>query len=459
MKLHNTLSRKVEEFEPIHEAEVKLYTCGPTVYDHVHIGNLRTYIFEDMLRRTLASNGLNVLHVMNITDVDDKTIKRSQQKYPDIEPKAALKKLTEEYEKLFYEDMTKVGIDLSASKIVKATDHIDDMQELIRQVPTKYVAGDGIYFDINKYKNYGALVKLDRSHSHHRINNDEYDKDHVADFALWKAKSESEPSWAFEIEGQSIEGRPGWHIECSAMSVKYLGQPFDIHTGGVDLIFPHHENEIAQSRSAAAKPLANYWLHAEHLLVDGRKMSKSLKNFYILDDILAKNFDPLAFRLLVLQAHYRHQMNFTWESIEAAQAFLNRLRAWADLRFQANLGHKKTAADAYQPSLDKIRRATADDLNTSQSLAVLSSLANIAEQEGVDPSKLTGLLKEIDKLLGLGLADSQDISHDTKSLIVAREEARKDGDWTKADRLRKKLLDQAIEINDTPHGPAWFRKS
>lgn len=458
-RFYSSLSRKVEDFKPIKAGKVGLYTCGPTVYDHVHIGNLRTYIFEDILRRTLKSNGLEVLHVMNITDVDDKTIKRSHDKYPDIDPKDALKKLTNEYEDLFLNDAAKVGIDLSSSKIVKATDHIDDMQKLIRQIPTKYVSNDGIYFDIEKYKNYGALIKLDRSHSHHRINNDEYDKDHVADFALWKIKTGGEPSWTFEIDGQNMEGRPGWHIECSAMSVKYLGQPFDIHTGGVDLIFPHHENEIAQSHSASNKPLASYFIHAEHLLVDGRKMSKSLKNFYAMDDILAKGIEPLAFRLLVLQAHYRHQLNFTWEALSGAQAFLNRLQAWADLQFQPNLGHKKDSGALYEKATADIRNALNNDLNTGQALAVLSGLANTAEQEGVDPKKLTPFLEQIDQLLGLGLSGRKDISDEVKLLIVTREEARMRGDWEKADDLRKKLLDQSIEINDTPHGPAWSRRS
>lgn len=458
-RFYNSLSRRVEVFRPIKTGEVSLYSCGPTVYDHVHIGNLRTYIFEDTLRRVLKTNDYDVKHVMNITDVDDKTIKRSHQKYPTDEPSMALDKLTDEYEKIFYKDAGQVGIDLSSSKVVKATNHITIMQELILQIPTKYIGNDGVYFDIEKYKDYGVLVKLDRSHSHHRINNDEYDKDHVADFALWKAKGEGEPAWPFLIDGRNLEGRPGWHIECSAMSVKYLGQPFDIHTGGVDLIFPHHENEIAQSRSAASKPLAKFFIHAQHLLVDGRKMSKSLKNFYVLDDILAKNFDPLAFRLLVLQAHYRHQLNFTWEALDGAQKFLNRLQAWADLKFQPQLGHKKTAGNAYAPALQKIRQALNDDLNTGQAIAVLSGLADAAERGGVDIKKLQPFLKQIDELFGLNLSSRSDISAAAKKIITERETARKANNWEIADKLRSKLLDQSIEINDTPHGPVWFKKS
>ncbi len=458
MNLHNTLSRKVEEFKPINEGEAKLYTCGPTVYDHVHIGNLRTYIFEDTLRRALGASGYRVQHVMNITDVDDKTIKRAREEHPKDNPMAALRKLTTKYEDIFYDDAQKVGIDLSSSRIVKATDHIGDIQELIRKIPNKYLGEDGVYYDIGKDKDYGALVKLDRSHEHHRINNDEYDKDHVADFALWKSSSESEPSWKFEIDGKNIEGRPGWHIECSAMSVKYLGQPFDIHTGGVDLIFPHHENEIAQSRAASGgKPLANYFVHSEHLLVDGHKMAKSLKNFYTLDDILSKGYEPLALRLLFLQAHYRHQLNFTWEALDAASAFLKRLQAWADLRFQPDLGHKKTAGSTYNDDLSKIKQALDNDLNTPEALAVLSGLAALAEREGVDVDKLQTLLQKIDELLGLDLANRQDINQAAKELIEEREQARKSKDWAKADELRARLGGQGVELNDTPHGAIWSR--
>ncbi|KKW06765.1 MAG: Cysteine-tRNA ligase [Parcubacteria group bacterium GW2011_GWA2_49_16] len=457
MKLYNSLSRKLEEFRPIKAGEVSLYTCGPTVYDHVHIGNLRTYIFEDTLRRVMKSNGLKLKHVMNITDVDDKTIARSHENYPADEPREALRKLTAKYEKIFYADAKKVGIDLGNSRIVKATEHIEDMQALIRQIPGKYITKDGIYFNIEKYNDYGRLVKLDRSHSHHRINNDEYDKDHVADFALWKTKSGDEPAWDFEIEGKNLEGRPGWHIECSAMSVKYLSQPFDIHTGGVDLIFPHHENEIAQSSSAGGQPLAKYFLHGEHLLVDDHKMSKSLKNFYTIDDILSKGFDPLAFRLLVLQVHYRHQLNFTWRSLESAQAFLQRLQTWADLKFQPKLGHKKDVGMNYTKILTSIKQSLSDDLNSGQGLAILSGLVNRAEQEGVDTNKLQLLLEQLDELLGLDLAQRSDISNSVKDLISARETARKKSDWARADELRKKLSTEGIELNDTPHGPVWTR--
>lgn len=457
MKLHNTLTKKIDEFKPIKNGEVGLYTCGPTVYDHVHIGNLRTYIFEDMLRRTLKSEGFSVKHVMNITDVDDKTIKRSSEEYPNEDPKDALAKLTKKYEEVFFSDAKKVGIGLSDSKIVRATEHIRDMQELIKSIPNKYAGDDGIYYDISQDKKYGSLVKLNQSHEHHRIDNDEYDKDHVADFALWKLGNPKEPTWDFELDGKKIPGRPGWHIECSAMSVKYLGQPFDIHTGGVDLIFPHHENEIAQSRAASAKVLANYFIHGEHLLVNGRRMGKSLGNFYTVEDITAKGYSPLAFRLLVLQAHYRSQMNFTWESLDAAQAFLRRLQAWADLKHQPNLGHKKDAGHNHRNTLAKIKTALAGDLNTAKALVYVSYLAADAEVDGVDIPNLEAELKELDLLLGLSLSNRSDINNSQKALIAQRETARQKGDFSMADDLRQKLKDQGIEINDTPHGPIWSR--
>jgi len=457
IKLHNTLTKRLDELQPIAPSEVSMYTCGPTVYGRAHIGNLRTYIFEDILRRTLKISGYKVKHVMNITDVDDKTIARSRRDYPNDDPMAALRQLTSKYERAFLEDAQKVGIDLSASQIVKATDEIDEMKELIKKIPNKYIGDDGVYFDIEHYSDYGALVKLDRSHTHHRIANDEYDKEHVADFALWKTKKEGEPGWDFDVDGQAITGRPGWHIECSAIAAKYLGQPFDIHTGGVDLIFPHHENEIAQNRSASGKGLANIFVHSQHLLVDGKKMSKSLNNFYTLDDIEKKGYDPLAFRLLALQAHYRTQLNFTWQALAAAESFLNNLRAWADLKLQPQLGHKKQAADAYSQALDKIRSDLSGDLNTPQALSELSKLTALAEQQGVEPRKLQLFLEQIDQLLGLELANRQDVDEAVKDLIAQREQARAAQDWPKADQLREQLIHQGVEINDTPHGPIWSR--
>lgn len=328
MKVYNTLTKKKEEVKPLDGKTVRIYSCGPTVYDHIHIGNLASFIYADDLVKKLRKEGFEVKHVMNITDVDDKTIKKSQGKYPDLPPKEALKKLTEEYTSIFLEDMNKVGNSVDDMKFVKATENINEMQKLILRLyeaGIAYIENDGIYFSIEKYKKagkkYGQLLKLTEGNtSKARIDNDEYEKDNVHDFALWKASKESEPSWDFEINGRNMPGRPGWHIECSAMSVKELGQPFDIHTGGVDLIFPHHENEIAQSTASGQEDkLANMFFHNEHLLIEGKKMSKSLNNFVTLKDIEDKGFNPMAFRLMVLQSDPHNQANFSWNILQAAQ--------------------------------------------------------------------------------------------------------------------------------------------
>ncbi len=447
MKLFNSLTKTVEELKPISAGHIKLYTCGPTVYDHVHIGNLRTYVFEDTLRRTLKAQGLGVEHVINITDVDDKTIRRSSEQYPDEEPRTALTKLTEHYEKQFLEDAKLINADLSQSKIARATEHIAEMQQLINEIPNKYIGDDGVYYDITKDPDYGVLVKLDHTHEHHRINNDEYDKDHVADFALWKKQSGDEPGWDFEIDGQDLKGRPGWHIECSAMSVKYLGQPFDIHTGGVDLKFPHHENEIAQSRAATAKPLANYFVHSEYLLVDGHKMSKKLKNFYILSDVLDKNFDPLALRLLFLQAHYRSQLNFTWDSLEAAAANLKAIQDWADLVHQT----ENSSSEENERVIAEIMTALEDDVNTPKAVAALNSYIGSNNQPTMD------LLERLDELLALDLAIRHDITDEQKALIQQRETARSENDWAESDRLRDQLKEQGISLKDSDDQTVWSR--
>ena len=462
MKIYNSVSRKIEVLEPVKPPEVTVYTCGPTVYDHVHIGNLRTYIVEDILRRVLKSSGYQVKHVMNITDIDDKTIARAKKVYPDDKLTEAMKKLTTHYQSIFENDARSVGIDLSRSNIVKATNHINDMQELIKRIPNKYITDNGIYFDITKYPSYGELVKLDQSHTHHRIQNDEYDKDHVADFALWKVKKDGEPSWDFEIDGKNIPGRPGWHIECSAMSSKYLGQPFDIHTGGIDLMFPHHENEIAQSKSASGKKLANIFIHIEHLLVDGKKMAKSLNNFYTLEDVKKHGIDPMAFRLLVLQAHYRSQLNFTWESLEAAQNRLRRIRRTAELRHQPIRPTEWAQHTPIERSRMDIQEYLENDLNTPKVLEAINSELDQYEHYGIQmetQSNFNNWLNDIDRLLGLNIVEStkHDISNAQKKIIVQREEARKSHDWERADELRKQLQKQKIDINDTPHGPIWSR--
>ena len=464
MQLYNSLSKKVEPFTPLKDNSVRIYSCGPTVYDHIHIGNLSSFIVADTLRRVLKLTGHDVTHVMNFTDVDDKTIRRSRESYPDLEPLLALEKLTSEYSAIFLDDMAAVGNDLAGYTFIKATEAIPAMQELIRELHAKkfaYIADDGVYFSISAYKQsgkkYGQLVDITASStSEARIANDEYDKESAHDFALWKTQKEGEPAWDFELDGQNLAGRPGWHIECSAMSHEKLGQPFDIHTGGVDLKFPHHENEIAQSTAGKDDPLyAKVFVHNEHLLVDGQKMSKSLNNFYTLKDIIDKGFEPLAFRLLVLQSHYRNQAHFTWDNLEASQNALNNFREWADLQFQSlNSEHLKTN---YQEAMQSFDNEIAEDLKTPAALAVLNGMVNHAVDLGIDSGAIAQVLPVVDKIFGLGLTNRQDISSEQKQALTERDEARKNQDWAKSDELRDKLAEQGIGLRDTPNGAIWFR--
>ncbi len=451
MRLYNTLARKIEDFKPLHEKNVTVYSCGPTVYDHIHIGNLAAFIAADTLHRTLSASGYEIKHVMNFTDVDDKTIRRSHEQDPDSAPEEALKNLTRTYEQIFLNDMAAIGNDVETINWVRATESIDKMQSLITKLYRDgfaYVADDGVYFSIEKYKasgkTYGQLLKLDtKNTSAARIDNDEYDKESVHDFALWKIRKDDEPAWEFELDGHNLIGRPGWHIECSAMSIDSLGQPFDIHTGGVDLVFPHHENEIAQSTAGKDDPVyAKYFVHNEHLLVNGKKMSKSLNNFYTLEDIKERGFDPLAFRLMVLQAHYRSQLNFTWENLEAAQNRLKNLYAWADLVHQSEQTESKV-------EFIQLHEALAEDLATPAALAILENIEKSAPTNEI--------LNYADRLLGLKFSNRSDISDEQKQVMKERQKARDAKDFAKSDKLRDTLKDQGIAVRDTEHGQIWSR--
>lgn len=467
MRLYNTLTRSTELFTPLKDKNARIYSCGPTVYDHAHIGNLSSYIFADTLNRVLQASGYGVTHAMNYTDVDDKTIRRSQERFAGENPHSALRKLTDEYIAIFLRDMQSVGNRTDKLTFMRATDYIGHMQQLITELRADnfaYIADDGVYFSIEGYKNagytYGQLLDIDANNtSSARIQNDEYDKAEVHDFALWKKQKPGEPAWEFTLDGQNLVGRPGWHIECSAMSRAGLGQPFDIHTGGIDLIFPHHENEIAQSTAGLLHPeMAQFFCHNEHILVDGKKMAKSAGNFYTLDDITAKGFEPLAFRLLVLQAHYRNQVNFTFDSLTAAQNRLKDLRAVAALAWQAN--------DAAQGGVEFIELSRAvlealqDDLNTPEALALFSELTDEIKEKGItkqEESAFRSLLQFLDLLFGLELDKVQDISPEQKALIAERENARKDHEWERADELRAKLTVQGIALRDTDYGSVWYR--
>ncbi len=470
IELYNSLTKKKETFKAIDDGIVRMYSCGPTVYESPHIGNLSTFIRDDLLKRMLRSSGYKVKHVMNITDVDDKTIRDSKNEEYLVEgdEMQSLLNLVDKFGKVFQDDISKIGNDVTSVEFIRATQTIPEMIELTNELLKKgiaYKSDDGIYFSISKYINsgreYGLLQKLDLSQSRSRIDNDEYEKDSAADFALWKAKGEGEPAWEayfVDTDGKefSMAGRPGWHIECSAMSQKLLGVPFDIHTGGIDLKFPHHENEIAQSCGASSKnTFANYFVHMSHILVEGRKMAKSANNFYTLRDIEEKGFDPMAFRLLVLSGHYRSEINFSWEILEAAQNRLNNWQAIADLRWQRTQGVGPEPMNGAEFG-DKLLEILSDDLDTPKSLAFIDeSLDMIAKTNFCEPC-LEVMVDSIGQLLGVKLV-IEDISNQQKDLLKQRQEARDKKDFAESDRLRDELKEQGLEVRDTDSGQIWSR--
>jgi len=439
IKFYNTLGRKREVFKPIKDKKVRIYVCGPTIYNYVHIGNLRAYIFADILRRYLEFSGFKIKEVMNLTDVDDKTIRESQKQ--GIE----LRKFTEKYKKAFLEDLKKLNIEIP-EVLPCATEHIPEMVSMIKKLIKKgyaYKTEDGIYFSIKKFKDYGKLsgikIKKLKAGASERVSKDEYDKKNINDFALWKFwdKEDGNVFWNTEIG----KGRPGWHIECSAMSIKYLGQPFDIHTGGIDLIFPHHENEIAQSEAANNKKFVNYWMHNEWVLVNGRKMSKSLGNFYKLNDIIKKRFSPLDLRYLYLTKNYREKINFTWKNLQASKNALERLK---NIISKINDDEKIN-----QEYLKKFKDAMNNDLNTSKALQILWNLIRDKNAKGK-----INTIKEMDKVFGLNLFRKQKIKipEEVQKLIKEREDAREKRDFKRADELRDKIKKRGYIIEDTPKG-------
>ncbi len=472
VSLYNSLTKTTEPLTPLDGTTVRIYSCGPTVYDRVHIGNLSAFIMADVLRRTVAAHGHKTIHVMNFTDVDDKTIRRSRETYPDMEPLERLRKLTSEYGDLFLQDMSKIGNDIEAVTFLKAADDatIQGMRELVTQLHTDgfaYIADDGVYFSIENYKKsgrkYGQLVDITESNtSSERIQNDEYDKESAHDFALWKTQKPGEPAWEFTLDGHNLTGRPGWHLECSVMSSLGLGVPFDIHTGGIDLQFPHHENEIAQSTAGKESSVySSLFVHNEHILVDGKKMAKSAGNFYTLTDLAEKGVDPMAFRLLVLQSHYRKPSHFSLDNAEAAH---NRLKHWyavAGLRHQTYDTIEEQEMDPSPAAIGAIREALGDDLNTSEALRIIDETFSYVESHGINKINhhtLTELLEAIDEMLGLNLiAATPDITNEQKQLIMARQRARDEKDWAASDTYRDELGEQGITVRDTPDGAIWER--
>lgn len=442
LEIYNSLTKQIEKFTPIEKNKVKYYSCGPTVYDTAHIGNFRAYITVDILKRTLSFLGYDVDHVMNITDVDDKTIKRS------INENISLKDITEKYTDIFFEDLHRLNL-IHANDYTKATDYIDQMIEMISTLLDKgfaYKTDDGsVYFDISSYKDYGQLTNVDMSHmltnAQNRIKSDEYEKEQVEDFALWKSydKDDGDVFW----DSPFGKGRPGWHIECSAMAKAKLGKTIDIHSGGVDNKFPHHENEIAQSECANGVKFANYFLHNEHILVDNKKMSKSLGNFYRLDDISSIVSDILAFKYLVLTTHYRKQLNFTKDSLLAADNTLTNLKKHTREIYSEEKG------SIIENYIDSFKKALESDLNTSLALANMWDM--LKDITYTDADRYATLM-EMDKVLGLKLNEVKPenikVPQEIIDLAESRLEAKKNKDYEQADIFRNKIKDLGYEVLD-----------
>ena len=462
IRFFNTLSGRIEPFKPLKQGEVKLYTCGPTVYDYPHIGNYRAYIFEDLLKRFLQFMGFKVTHVMNITDVDDKTIKGAN------EQGISLQEYTKDFTETFFNDIEILNID-RADFYPQATEHVQEMAQMVKGLYEKgyaYERDGSYYFSIDKFKKYGRLSKIDLSGRKVgvRIDSDEYEKESVHDFALWKAQKEGEPAWD-TVLGQ---GRPGWHIECSFMSAKYLGETFDIHCGGVDNIFPHHENEIAQSEAYTGKKFVNTWLHCQHLIRDGKKMSKSMGNTITLQELIdERKADPMAIRLLLLSTHYRKILNFTYDALDQAHASLRRIKDFAyELKnTQFPEGEKQTVAELIDDMKQTFSKGLSDDLNMSVSLTavfdaikkghVLISQGNIHKD---DAKNFLSALRSVDEVLGI-LSDKYegDLPLDIARKIQARKKARIEKDFAMADKIRQELIEEGILLEDTKDGTRWKR--
>ncbi|MCX8150505.1 MAG: cysteine--tRNA ligase [Candidatus Bathyarchaeota archaeon] len=464
IRIFNTLTRQKENFSPLEEGKVRMYTCGPTVYDYAHIGNFRAFLFEDLLKRWLKHRGFKVTHVMNLTDVDDKTIRGSQKQ------RKPLKEYTDFYIKAFFEDIKTLNVE-PADVYPRATEHIPEMVSIIKTLLEKGIAYRGednsIYYDISKFLAYGKLshIKTQKLKAGARVKQDEYAKEEARDFALWKAYTPEDGDVFWETE--LGKGRPGWHIECSAMSMKYLGETFDIHCGGIDNMFPHHENEIAQSEAATGKPFVRYWMHNEHLLVEGKKMSKRFGNFYTLRDLLNKGYDPLAIRYLLLSTHYRQQFNFTFEGLNAAKSAIERLK---NLQRRLQDANGKTIGEKLTQLIYKVQagfsEAMDDDLNISVALAELfdfvreiNNLLDINAITKEEAVKVNQLISDFDKVLGvIPKAEQEKLPQEVEALIKQREEARKAKDWKTADEIRQKLRFMGITLEDTPQGIRWKKE-
>lgn len=453
IRFYNTLTKQKEDFIPINEGEVRIYTCGPTVYDTAHIGNFRTFVFEDLLKRFFLLKRFKVTHVMNITDVDDKTIQRSSSE------KIKITELTDKYIDLFFNDLDTLKI-IRADIYPKATEHLDVMIDMIQKLVDKgyaYQSDDkSIYFNINKFDDYGKLAKLNMEEQikSERIASDEYSKDNPQDFVLWKAwkKEDGEVFW----NSPWGKGRPGWHIECSAMSTKYLGEHFDIHCGGVDNIFPHHENEIAQAECAHDEKFVNYWLHSEHLTVNSGKMSKSLGNFYKISDLIEMGFTPESLRYLLLNGHYRTKIDFSVIKKHEALKVVQRVNDFHDRLLQ--ISDDNDASNELPAEFYSFVEALEDDLNTSQAMGVffewLRKINNKLDENTIKNSEIAESINFVDKFNSVFdlLTPKLEIPKEVTNLAKLRENARKNKDWSKADSLRAELNELGWNIEDTNDG-------
>jgi cysteinyl-tRNA synthetase len=458
LKLYNTLSRKLEVFKPINEKEVTIYTCGATIYSYVHLGNLKSALTADLLKRYLKYKGYKVKHVMNVTDVDDKTIRDSQKEGK------SLKEFTDFYAKAYIEDLNKLNFQMP-DFMPRPTEEIKEMVKIIKILLEKKIAyktenGD-IYFSIAKFKNYGKIANLDlkqlKKNADGRLNaKDEYEKDDARDFALWKAYEEKDGDvyWDTEIG----KGRPGWHVECSAMSSKYLGQPFDIHTGGVDLIFPHHTNEIAQSEAAYGKKLCNYWVHNEFLNVNGEKMSKSLGNFYTLKDLLSKGYSSNAIRYELISIHYRQKMDFREKNMEDVEGILNKFKELF-IKLDNVKGEKnnKNLTLIIEKAEKDFEDAMDDDLNISVALAAVFGFVKECNKLlltiGIDDAgKIRKTLLKFDSVLGVMNFEREEIPKRIIELAEKRLKAKKEKNWAEADKIREEIKEKGYTIDDTKEG-------
>ncbi len=456
--LFNTLGKKKKLFRPLGK-EVRMYTCGPTVYDYAHIGNWRSFIFSDMLKRYLVYLGYKVRHIMNVTDVDDKTINGTLKKG------IALREYTEEYTRAFLEDMKALNI-MKPLVMPKATGHIKEMTSLIQKLEKNghiYNSQGSTYFRISTFKDYGKLsrVSLKGMKAGARVDNDEYEKEDAKDFVLWKAAKDEDEKAGAAWETPFGRGRPGWHIECSAMSMKYLGETLDIHTGGIDLVFPHHENEIAQSEGATCNQFVRYWVHCAHLIVDGEKMSKSKGNFYTLRDLAGKGHDPRALRYFLLSAHYRSQLNLTEKALQDSGNALETIDNFTGRLKNAN-GKSSDINKIIKKCKAAFEKAMNDDLNTPGALSCIFDFMrkinrklDKGEISRRNAEKIRKQMLDFDKVLGIMQAKQKKLTDEERILIDRREAARKQKNYAEADNLREELRKKGVTLEDTPDGVKW----